>query len=196
VTSLRGRGRKPKDSGKEREPLREGKARIRSASSPRKPGDTGGGAKEARRGFATAAIHAGQPPDPATGAVIPPVYLTSTYARPSLDEPAPHGYARISHPTRAALETCVAVLEGGESGHAFASGMAAIEAVFALLRAGEHAVVSRTRTAACPPVRAPARRSRRARSQVDTSDLEAVEGAMHPGPGSSSSSRPRTRSCA
>jgi cystathionine gamma-lyase/cystathionine beta-lyase/cystathionine gamma-lyase/homocysteine desulfhydrase len=160
VTPLRGRGRKAKDPGKLPEPLREGKA---------------------RRGFATEAIHAGQPPDAATGAVIPPVYFTSTYARPSLDEPAPHGYARISHPTRAALETCVAVLERGESGHAFASGMAAIEAVFSLLRAGEHAVVSEDSYGGTYRLCERLLVDRGVRvSWVDSSDLEAIEGAMRP----------------
>ncbi len=73
---------------------------------------------------------------------MPPVYLTSTYARSSLDAKVPFGYARVSHPTRAVLEENVAALEGGSAGHAFASGMAAIEAVFSLLKQGEHAIVT------------------------------------------------------
>jgi cystathionine beta-lyase/cystathionine gamma-synthase len=134
-----------------------------------------------RRGFATDAIHAGQPPDPGTGAVTPPVYFTSTYQRPSLDVPAAHGYARISHPTRAALEACVAALERGEGGHAFASGMAAIEAVFSLLRVGEHAVVSEDAYGGTYRLceRLLVDRGVRA-SWVDTSDLAAIEGALRP----------------
>ena len=93
-------------------------------------------------GFSTRAIHAGQSPDPATGAVMPPVYLTSTYARSSLEAAAPYGYARMEHPTRRALEENVAALEGAADAHAFASGMAAIEAVFSLLTQGEHAIVT------------------------------------------------------
>jgi cystathionine beta-lyase/cystathionine gamma-synthase len=134
-----------------------------------------------RRGFATEAIHAGQPPDPGTGAVIPPVYLTSTYARPSLDVPAPHGYARMSHPTRAALEACVAALEGGASGHAFASGMAAIEAVFSLLRMGEHAVVSEDSYGGTYRLCERLLIDRGVRgSWVDTSDVGAIEDALRP----------------
>jgi len=134
-----------------------------------------------RRGFATEAIHAGQPPDPSTGAVIPPVYLTSTYARPSLDVAAPHGYARLSHPNRAALETCMAVLEDGETACAFASGMAAIEAVFSLVKAGDHAVVSEDAYGGTYRLceRLLVDRGVRA-SWVDTSDLAAVEAAFRP----------------
>ena len=137
--------------------------------------------RRSRRGFATEAIHAGQPPDPGTGAVTPPLYLTSTYARPSLDVPAAHGYARISHPTRAALEACVTALEGGASGHAFASGMAAIEAVFSLLRVGEHAVVSEDSYGGTYRLceRLLVDRGVRA-SWVDTSDVRAIDDALRP----------------
>jgi len=161
VSKPLGRGRKAKDPGNDAEPPRAGRPR--------------------RRGFATDAIHAGQPPDPATGAVTPPVYLTSTYARPSFDVAGPHGYARISHPTRAALETCVATLEGGESGHAFASGMAAIEAVFSLLKAGEHAVVSADSYGGTYRLCERLLVDRGVHvSWVDTSDLAAIERAMRP----------------
>ncbi len=95
------------------------------------------------RGFATRAIHAGQHPDPATGAVAVPIYATSTYVHDKLGEHKGFEYARVQNPTRFALEANVAALEGGTSGHAFASGMSAIAALMTLLRTGEHVVCSR-----------------------------------------------------
>ena len=134
-----------------------------------------------RRGFSTRAIHAGQPPDPGTGSVMTPVYLTSTYARPSLDADVPYEYARISHPTRQALERNVAELEGGAEGHAFASGMAAIGAVMELLRAGEHAIVTRGAYGGTYRLCEKLLVDRGLRfSWVDTSDLGAVEAAVTP----------------
>lgn len=94
-------------------------------------------------GFSTRAIHAGQPPDPVTGAVTVPIYQTSTYVHDELGRHKGFEYARVQNPTRSALEANVAALEGGRSGHAFASGMAAISTLMTLLKAGEHAVVSR-----------------------------------------------------
>jgi len=94
-------------------------------------------------GFATRAIHAGQPPDARTGAVAVPIYQTSTYVQHALGEPAEFEYARVQNPTRFALEALVASLEGGASGHAFASGMSAIACLMTLLKTGDHAVVSR-----------------------------------------------------
>lgn len=94
-------------------------------------------------GFATRAIHAGQPPDPLTGAVTVPIYQTSTYVHDELGRHKGFEYARVQNPTRSALETNVAALEGGRSGHAFASGMAAISTLMTLLKAGDHTVVSR-----------------------------------------------------
>jgi cystathionine beta-lyase/cystathionine gamma-synthase len=94
-------------------------------------------------GFSTRAIHAGQPPDPLTGAVTVPIYQTSTYVHDELGRHKGFEYARVQNPTRSALEANVAALEGGRSGHAFASGMAAISTLMTLLKAGEHAVVSR-----------------------------------------------------
>ena len=91
-----------------------------------------------RRRFETRAIHDGQEPDPTTGAVIPPIYQTSTFAQ---DAPAIHkgyDYARTANPTRTALETCLASLEEGVYGLAFASGMAAITTVAYLLSPGDH----------------------------------------------------------
>lgn len=89
--------------------------------------------------FNTKAVHAGQEPDPQTGAVNVPVYLTSTYAQRDQDA---YVYGRTGNPTRTALETSLAALEGGDHGLAFASGMAAITTVATLLRQGDHVVVS------------------------------------------------------
>jgi cystathionine beta-lyase/cystathionine gamma-synthase len=88
--------------------------------------------------FETLAIHAGQPPDPATGAVMTPVYLTSTYRQSAVGETLGFEYSRTGNPTRRALEACLAALEGGRTGLAFASGMAAIDAVVHLLSPGDH----------------------------------------------------------
>ncbi|HET9653383.1 MAG TPA: PLP-dependent aspartate aminotransferase family protein [Usitatibacter sp.] len=90
--------------------------------------------------FATRAIHAGQPPDPATGAVITPIYATSTYAQESPGKHKGLDYARTHNPTRWAYERCVADLEGGTHGFAFASGMAATATVLELLDSGSHVV--------------------------------------------------------
>jgi cystathionine beta-lyase/cystathionine gamma-synthase len=93
-------------------------------------------------GFATNAIHVGQEPDPATGAIVAPIYQTSTYVQTELGKDKGYDYARTNHPNRKALERTVAKLEGGQSAYVFSSGMAAIDAVFRLLRPGDHAVVS------------------------------------------------------
>jgi cystathionine gamma-lyase len=84
-------------------------------------------------GFATRAIHAGQPPDPATGAIVVPIYQTSTYAQPAVGKHRGYEYSRTANPTRTALEACLASLEGGRYGLAFASGMAAEATVMRLL---------------------------------------------------------------
>jgi cystathionine beta-lyase/cystathionine gamma-synthase len=93
-------------------------------------------------GFATTAIHAGQEPDAATGAVTIPIYQTSTYAQDGLGKHKGFEYARTSNPTRLALERNLAALEGAKFGFAFASGMAAIDATLRLVRAGDHVIVS------------------------------------------------------
>ena len=90
--------------------------------------------------FETKVIHAGQSPDPRTGAVMTPIYATSTYAQSSPGEHKGYDYARTRNPTRDALEACIAELEGGHSGFAFASGMAAIGTVLELLDSGSHVV--------------------------------------------------------
>src|SRR5258706_4275697 len=90
--------------------------------------------------FATRAIHAGQEPDPATGAIITPIYATSTYVQSSPGVHKGFDYARSHNLTRYAYERCVADLEGGSAGFAFASGMAAISTVLELLDSGAHVV--------------------------------------------------------
>ena len=90
--------------------------------------------------FETKVIHAGQEPDPQTGAVMTPIYATSTYAQSSPGAHKGYDYARTRNPTRDALEACLAELESGHAGFAFASGMAAIATVLELLDAGSHVV--------------------------------------------------------
>src|SRR5918998_5762590 len=93
-------------------------------------------------GFQTTAIHAGQEPDAATGAVSVPIYQTSTYAQEGLGKHKGFEYARTQNPTRLALEQNIAALEGARFGYAFASGMAAIDATLRLVKAGDHVIVS------------------------------------------------------
>jgi len=92
--------------------------------------------------FATRAIHAGQEPDPTTGAVVTPIYATSTYVQESPGKHKGFDYARSINPTRLAYEKCIADLEGGTRGFAFASGLAAMSTVLELLESGSHIVVS------------------------------------------------------
>ncbi|HKH48820.1 MAG TPA: PLP-dependent aspartate aminotransferase family protein [Thermoanaerobaculia bacterium] len=132
-------------------------------------------------GFATRAIHAGQPPESRTGAVAVPIFQTSTYVQHALGEPAEFEYARVQNPTRFALEANVASLEGGATGHAFASGMSAIACLMTLLKSGDHAVVSRNVyggtyrffTRLLEPYGLTF-------TWVDTTDLAKVEAAMRP----------------
>ncbi|WP_144395119.1 cystathionine gamma-synthase [Pleionea sediminis] len=90
--------------------------------------------------FDTRVIHAGQAPDPTTGAVMPPIYQTSTYVQKSPGEHTGFEYSRSQNPTRFAYERCVADLEGGKQGYAFASGMAATATILELLDAGDHVI--------------------------------------------------------
>jgi len=92
-------------------------------------------------GFSTTAIHAGNEPDTATGAVSVPIYQTSTYAQDGLGKHKGYEYARTQNPTRSALEKNIAALEGAKFGFAFASGMSATDAVLKLVKAGEHVVL-------------------------------------------------------
>src|SRR5262245_51732151 len=93
--------------------------------------------------FATQAIHAGQAPDPTTGAVMQPIYQVSTFRQPALGSGWQFDYARTINPTRRALERNLAALEGGLDARCFASGMSAIAATMNLLRSGDHVVVSK-----------------------------------------------------
>ncbi|GIV60671.1 MAG: cystathionine beta-lyase [Rhodothermaceae bacterium] len=99
-------------------------------------------ASRARYGFGTQAVHAGQTPDPATGAIMPPIYQTSTYVQRAPGDHQGYEYARVSNPTRTALEGNLAALEGARHGIAFASGVAATDAVVRCLRPGDHLVAS------------------------------------------------------
>jgi cystathionine gamma-synthase len=92
-------------------------------------------------GFETLAIHAGQEPDPATGAVVTPIYQTSTYAQTAVGEHRGYEYGRTGNPTRTALERCLAQLERASHGLAFSSGLAAEDAVLRLLRPGDHVLL-------------------------------------------------------
>jgi len=133
-------------------------------------------------GFATRVIHAGQTPDPSTGAIMPPIYATSTYVQQSPGVHKGLDYGRSHNPTRWAFERCVADLESGAVACAFASGLAAISTVLELLDAGAHIVASddlyggtfrlfeRVRT-----------RSANTRfTFVDLADLDAVRAAIRP----------------
>lgn len=133
------------------------------------------------RGFATRAIHAGQEPDPATGAVTVPIYATSTYVHEGLGVHKGYEYARVQNRTRSALEENLAALEEGRSAHAFASGMAAIAALLSYLRSGEHAIFSRnvyggTYRLATQVLDRQGLES----SWVDTSNLSEIEAAVRP----------------
>ena len=95
-----------------------------------------------KKGFDTRAIHAGQKNDPVTGAVMTPIYATSTYAQESPGVHKGYEYSRTSNPTRKALEDCIASLENGDQGFAFASGMAATSTILELLDSGDHIIAS------------------------------------------------------
>ncbi|HEY3832879.1 MAG TPA: cystathionine gamma-synthase [Acidimicrobiia bacterium] len=99
------------------------------------------GASEDRDGFETRAVHAGQDPDPITGAVVTPISLATTFKQVAVGEHFGFEYARSDNPTRHALETCMASLEGAAYGYAFASGLAAEDAVLRLLRSGDHVLM-------------------------------------------------------
>ncbi len=92
-------------------------------------------------GFSTRAVHAGQRPDPTTGAIMPPIYQTSTYAQESLGVHKGYEYARGKNPTRECLERNVASLEGGQHGFAFSSGMGCVDSIMKLFKSGDHIVV-------------------------------------------------------
>ncbi len=135
-------------------------------------------------GFATRAIHAGQPPDPTTGAVVPPIYQVSTFAQDGVGGlRGGYEYSRSANPTRTALETCLAALEGGARGLAFASGLAAEDTLLrTVCRPGDHAVIPDD--AYGGTFRLFARVLQRwglAWSAVPLGDLDAVQAAVRPG---------------
>jgi cystathionine gamma-lyase/cystathionine beta-lyase/cystathionine gamma-lyase/homocysteine desulfhydrase len=130
-------------------------------------------------GFSTRAIHAGQAPDPTTGSVAVPIYQTSTYVMDELGKHKGFEYARVQNPTRTALEDNVASLESGVSGHAFASGMAAISAILTLVEAGDHVVATANVYGGTYRLFTQVlERYDLSFSWVDTSDLANVESAM------------------
>ena len=134
-----------------------------------------------KTGFATRAIHAGQIPDPATGAVMQPIYQVSTYRQPGLGAGWTYDYARTINPTRGALERNLAALEGGLEARCFASGMSAISAVMNLLRSGDHVVVSRNVYGGTYRLfEGLLRQFGLDFTWVDTSDLAAISNAIRP----------------
>ena len=96
--------------------------------------------KKNKEGFSTKAIHSGQEPDPTTGAIVGPIYTSSTYVQDSPGEHKGYDYSRTINPTRRALEICIADLEEGGSGYAYASGMSAIATVLEILNSGDHVI--------------------------------------------------------
>jgi len=132
-------------------------------------------------GFSTRAIHAGQPPESRTGAVTVPIFQTATYVLGELGQEAQYEYARVQNPTREALEANVASLEGGIAGHAFASGMAAIQTLATLLRTGDHMIVSHNVYGGTYRLfHQVLERFGLEFSWVDTTDLDAVRSAVRP----------------
>ena len=134
-----------------------------------------------RARFSTICLHAGQEPDPSTGAIITPIYQTSTYVQTALGEHKGFEYGRTQNPTRMALEANLAAMEGGKAGFAFASGMAAIGAIATLLKAGDHVVVSdNTYGGTFRLFDKVLTRYQLSFSYVDTADLAATERAFTP----------------
>ncbi|HYT76014.1 MAG TPA: cystathionine gamma-synthase [Vicinamibacterales bacterium] len=131
--------------------------------------------------FSTVCIHAGQTPDPGTGAIITPIFQTSTYVQEALGRHKGYEYARTQNPTRSALEANIAAIEGGQAAYAFASGMAAIDAITTLLKAGDHVVVTdNTYGGTFRLFDKVLTRYEVHFSYVDTSQPELVERAMRP----------------
>jgi cystathionine beta-lyase/cystathionine gamma-synthase len=131
--------------------------------------------------FSTKCIHAGQEPDPATGAIITPIYQTSTYVQEGLGKHKGFEYGRTQNPTRMALEANIAAIESGLAGFAFASGMAAIDALLTRLEAGDHLVVSDNTYGGTFRLFERVRRKFGLDfTYVDTSRLETIEPAITP----------------
>ena len=126
-------------------------------------------------------MHAGQEPDPSTGAIIIPIYQTSTYVQEALGSHKGYEYARTQNPTRAALEANIAAIEGGKAGFAFASGMAAEGAVMTLLQSGDHVVVTdNTYGGTYRLFEQVLRKYQLDFTYVDTSDTAQIERAIRP----------------
>jgi cystathionine beta-lyase/cystathionine gamma-synthase len=131
--------------------------------------------------YSTLAVHAGQHPDPLTGAVNVPIYLSSTFELTGIGTDKGWDYSRAGNPTRDRLEAALAALEGGTSGHAFASGMAAIYALVATLSAGDHVIVSSNVYGGTQRLfNLIVRNYGIGIEYVDTGDLKAVEAAIKP----------------
>ena len=126
-------------------------------------------------------IHAGQEPDPATGAIITPIYQTSTYVQDGLGKHKGYEYARTQNPTRSAMEANIAAIESGTAGFGFASGMAAIGAIMTLLKAGDHVIVTEnTYGGTYRLFEQVLRKNQLHFSYVDTSNIEAIQKAIQP----------------
>jgi cystathionine beta-lyase/cystathionine gamma-synthase len=131
--------------------------------------------------FSTVCVHAGQDPDPSTGAIITPIFQTSTYVQDELGHHKGYEYARTQNPTRAALERNIAAIEGGAGAYAFASGMAAIGALATLLRPGDHVVVTdNTYGGTFRLFDKVLSKYGLSFTYVDTSQLDLLRGAMRP----------------
>jgi cystathionine gamma-lyase/cystathionine beta-lyase/cystathionine gamma-lyase/homocysteine desulfhydrase len=141
-----------------------------------------GGTKrgDGKIGFSTACIHTGQEPDPSTGAIVVPIFATSTYLQEGVGKNKGYEYARVSNPTRTRLETNLAALEGGTSAHVFASGMAAVTAITqCFLKQGDHLICGHNVYGGVPRFFNQVMANYGVEfSYVDTSDLDAVKKAM------------------
>jgi cystathionine gamma-synthase len=135
-----------------------------------------------RQGFETRAIHAGQPPEPVTGAVVTPIFQTSTFAQAAVGEHTGYEYSRSGNPTRTALEQCLAALESGSRGLAFASGLAAEDCVIrTVCRPGDHVIIPNDAYGGTYRLfAAVAERWGLAYTPVDQTDLAAVRAAIRP----------------
>ena len=137
--------------------------------------------QDSKQGFGTVAIHAGQHPDPTTGAIMTPVYMTSTYVQAAPAVTKGYDYSRSHNPTRTALEQNVAAMEGGAFGLGFASGMAAIHCVIQLLQQGDHVVAGNDLYGGTYRILTTVHQKFGVASTfVDMSDLAAFERALQP----------------
>ncbi len=131
--------------------------------------------------FPTICIHAGQEPDPSTGAIITPIYQTSTYVQEEVGRHKGYEYARTQNPTRFALEKNIAAIEGGQAAFAFASGMAAINAITTMLKSGDHVVVTdNTYGGTYRLFEQVLRQYQLSFTYVDTSQPDLIEAAIQP----------------